>query len=396
MSTQVIPSALGCCDPCVPSGTSGPPGNDGADGATGAAGAIGIGAYTFVANESPDPQPVMPAEGATVTVNVTTSTAFLQANQMVYVGFWGTMKVFGVVSATELTLLNPEVTADGSYADNAAPGTALPAGTRITLTGQQGVAGTTPSTVLLKALNLSDVPVPATARTNLGLGTMAVQNAGTVAITGGSITGITDLAVADGGTGASTAANARTNLGLVIGTNVQAYDADLAAIAALVSAADQLPYFTGAGTAALTTLTVIARTLLSKATTLDMRSFLGVQEGYGIIGRATAVDANTTADTAIVMESANYIIEAVVVTAATLSLTTATAGLFTAAGGAGTTLVADQALSALTASNKYDDLTLAGALATDVYTNATLYFRIGTPQGAAATLDVFIYGRSLA
>ena len=50
------------------------------------------------------------------------------------------------------------------------------------------------------------------ARTNLGLGTIATQDAATVAITGGSITGITDLAVADGGTGASTAANARVNL----------------------------------------------------------------------------------------------------------------------------------------------------------------------------------------
>jgi len=54
----------------------------------------------------------------------------------------------------------------------------------------------------------------ATARTSLGLGSIATQASNNVSITGGSVAGITDLAIADGGTGASSASAARTNLGL--------------------------------------------------------------------------------------------------------------------------------------------------------------------------------------
>ncbi|MGY8783396.1 MAG: beta strand repeat-containing protein, partial [Fidelibacterota bacterium] len=70
-----------------------------------------------------------------------------------------------------------------------------------------------------------------TARASLGLGSMAIQGTDDVTITGGSISGVADIAVSDGGTGASDISTARSNLGLVIGTDIQAYDTDLADLA---------------------------------------------------------------------------------------------------------------------------------------------------------------------
>ena len=120
------------------------------------------------------------------------------------------------------------------------------------------------------------------------------------------------IAIAQGGTGASSQGAARTALGVAIGSQVQAWDADLdsiaaltttatgrsllaaadatairaiagaqasdtdlTAIAALTSAADQLPYATGAGTWAMTTLTTQGRQLLDDTTFPAMLTTLG-------------------------------------------------------------------------------------------------------------------------
>lgn len=104
--------------------------------------------------------------------------------------------------------------------------------------GYSVYSGTSPINIAGSVISLNTVPIASggtgatdagTARTNLGLGSLSLQNANTVAITGGSVAAAVaattlsasgafsltgdQVQVSEGGTGATTASGARSNLG---------------------------------------------------------------------------------------------------------------------------------------------------------------------------------------
>jgi hypothetical protein len=86
------------------------------------------------------------------------------------------------------------------------------------------------------------------------------------------------------------AATQRSNLGVVIGTHVQAYNANLDAFAGLSLIADRLPYANGAGTLALTPLTSFGRSLIDDANAgAALNTLGGTAVGQAVF---TSVDAS--------------------------------------------------------------------------------------------------------
>ena len=367
-------------------------GPQGQPGTNGTNGTDGVSSFTLLTLPF-----TMPAEGANATATVE-DTSWIASGEVLYLQSVGYLEAQTITNATQVVLKNLEDTATLAYTANVAPGTVAALGNKLSVGGLQGPAGasglpltTRGDLVVRDATTNVRLPVGAA---NTVLGSDGTDPGWTQVDLTAAVTGI--LPVANGGTASANAAAARTALGLAIGTDVQAYNALLAALATLApTVADTMVYTTGVNTVTTASLTAFARTLLDDADAAAARATLGVLGKTGLLGSVTGVDLNVGAtDTPITMVSANYIVTSVIVTNASINLTTATAGVFNAAAGVGA-LAADQVLTALTASTKFLDATLGGVALTDLQTAATLYARCGTPQGAAATADFYVFGRRL-
>ena len=138
-----------------------------------------------------------------------------------------------------------------------------------------------------------EIAIDSTVATLTGTQTLTNKTIGVSQLSG-------TVAIANGGTNASSAGDARTNLGVVIGTDVQAYDAGLNSIAGLTTAADNLIYTSASDTYAVTSFTAYGRSLVDDADAATARTTLG-------LGTAAVLDVGTSANNIVQLDGSGLL-----------------------------------------------------------------------------------------
>lgn len=179
-------------------------------------------------------------------------------------------------------------------------------------------------------------------------------------INGGTFIGGTDLAVADGGTGASDAATARTNLGVAIGSSVQAYSDLLADLAGLTQAADKGIYFTSGTAAATFDLTSYGRSIGGVADEAAFKALVNLEVGTDVGYNNIPQNSQSAAYTLVLGDAAKHIFHPAADTTARIFTIPANASVAFPIGTA-ITFVNEGSAGAITIAITSDTLVLAGA-----------------------------------
>lgn len=383
------------------------PGAAGSDGATGEDGEDGVSPVTQTTAQF-----LMPAEGANVTVAVLDSTG-LVPGQIVYVQNAGYMEVVSKPGSTSVILQNLENTASSLYTSNAAPTTAISAGSLISPGGIQGPAnstsgaaggqlkGTYPNPKLSIANTKGKIIVGnGTDADELSVGTdghlphaASAQPLGiqwrALDLTGANTILSGALPIGNGGTGQVTANPAFNALSPVTTRG------DMIIRNATVNA--RLPI--GA-----------AGKVLTSDGTDPSWNFLALSNfasSVKVATRHTAIVARETinlnaaagSDTAILLAYSvtSLIIRRVVIHTPSTNLSGSAArfGIYTAIAKGGQAIVTDPEddLTSLTAAGKWKDVTLSAAVATDLisFASSVIYFHLSAVHGSAATMLLTIF-----
>ena len=115
-----------------------------------------------------------------------------------------------------------------------------------------------------------------------------------------------------------------------------------------------------------------------------------------IIGKLLSADMNTTADQLITLTDYDgpFILDRVLVYNPSISLTTAVGGHYLGAGKTTVLTSAATAYSQLTDATKYLSIGASGVGTTTIISQNFIYLALSTPQGVAATCDMYVWGRT--
>lgn len=344
------------------------PGPRGPAGTSGTNGTNGSNSFTTIVSSSDN----LPAVSANVTLQVVDS-SWMAVGEPVFIQFWGSgFIVVSIPDATHVTIQNTGNT------DNQAPGTPVVVGSMVAPTGFQGPTGALSGAV--GGVLTGSLPNP-------GLAAGIVTDSNVAAGNKDGAAGTASMRTI--GTGATQAAagndsrftNARAPTGVAGGDLAGTYPNPTLTATTIVAGSY--------GSEAL--IPMVTFDAKGRATAASNK-----QPRYGLLGKLTAVNLNLAGDNNITITATKYTVTKVLIESASISLTMVTAGLFGAVGGGAPQICADQALAAITGTGKWTVMTISGAGLTDILTAATLFFRVGTPQGVAATANVWLFGENIA